>query len=501
MVTEEDLGCFLQELKQQKSIYDLLVLLYIQIEGAKKPQYIQEYYETQNDLPANGWGGLPLATNEMLSETITFETYKKLLSDCIRKENLHNVAIRLLFEFDEYFKKRSDYPALCLEPQSFVGDIFMLGPLNTVKQEYCFYLMPDCHYFKNFNKEGGNGIRFLNQSEFTAVDERVTSYKIIKAGRLDKKVKVKYYTGIPNIEKSHPELKVGIIPVAKQLWCKPNYYEYPEKNYFELENDEKYNDKVNGRYIQILQKCIEEEIQIVVFPELAMNKKTLGAIREFLVKTTCYGKTSLELICLGSLWEDGVNEGFMMSGAGTILVRNQKINPFFLKKDGKVYWEKLKQEAQEVELIDLPKIGRIQYLICKDGLNDSWQHDMWNIFEIAFSVVSSYSESLSHFESIGGSFSVQYAGVQILANACAPRFKPEPAKGSQTLQNEIGFIMVPCCKNEKKDASYQKEPYAPTHHCQECCFGGCIQVFKLNPSLIRENVQILKYGEEGCVDK
>lgn len=500
MVTEEELGRFLQELKQQENIYDLLVLFYIQIEGENKLHYIQEYYKNQDGLADSYWGDLPLATNEMLSGVITFDTYRELLPDYIRKENLRNVAIRLLFEFDEYFRQRMDYPALCLEPQSLVGDIVMLGPLNTVKQEYCFYLMPECHYFKNFNDEYGDKVRFLNQSEFTAVDERVKSYKIIQTGRLDKKVKIKYYTGIPNIEASYPELKVGIVPVAKRLWCKPYYYEYPEKNYFALENEEKYNDRINERYIKILRKCIEEEIQIVVFPELAMNKKTLSAIREFLVQATFHGKTSLELLCLGSFWEDGVNEGFMVSGAGTVLVRNQKVNPFFLKKDGKLYWERLKQEAQEVELIDLPKIGRIQYLICKDGLNDGWQHNMWNIFEIECSIISSYSESLSHFENIGGSFNMQYAGIQILANACAPRITGD-GTALPELQNEIGFITVPCCKNEKRDASYQKEPYVPMDHCKECCFGGCIQVFKLNPALIREKACVLKYGEEGCVDK
>lgn len=107
-----------------------------------------------------------------------------------------------------------------------------------------------------------------------------------------------------------------------------------------------------------------------------MNRETLDSIRNFLIQSTLNGVISLELVFLGSFWDNGVNEGIVLSGTGTILIRSQKIKPFFLKKDGKVYWEKLKQEAQEIELLDISKIGRIQYLICKDGLNDSWQHNM-----------------------------------------------------------------------------------------------------------------------------
>lgn len=45
MVTEEEWISFCQELRIQGNIYDLLVLLYKQIEGRHKPQYIREYYE------------------------------------------------------------------------------------------------------------------------------------------------------------------------------------------------------------------------------------------------------------------------------------------------------------------------------------------------------------------------------------------------------------------------------------------------------------------------
>lgn len=498
MVTREELELFHKELEKQRNIYDLLVLFYLQIEGPDKPRYIEEYYKNQANLKPGYWGDLPLATNEMLSGCITFGGYRKLLQNFIQRENLRNVAIRLLFDFDEYLKERDAYPALSLTTEDFIGKLYILGPLNSVEPEYCFYLMPSDHYFKKYNETEGEKIRFLNQSEFSAIDERIKRYKIMKKDRLDKAVTIKYYPGAPNIQSSYPELKVGIVPVSKNLWCKPVYYEYGEKNYFELEEMEECNEEINKQYLEILKKCINEDIQIVVFPELAVNSQTISIIRDFLIKSSYDRSNSLELVFLGSLWDRGINEGILMSGTGTVLLRSQKMNAFYLKKNGKIYWENLKQEAQNVELIDIPKIGRMQYLVCKDGLNDSWQHRMWDFFEIAFSVISSYSTSISYFEQLGDSFSRQYAGVQVLSNACAPRIKSKAREMESTTNllkqpfDEIGFLTVPCCKNTKKEAACQKLFYKTMEHCMECSFGGCIRVFKLNPSLAKGEDQTLK---------
>lgn len=492
MVTEEELEVFYQELELQENIYDLLILLYLQIEGQHKPQYIKEYYKALSTIEAGYWRELALITNEMLMGSISFKAYIIRFKDCVCQENLRNVAVRMLFEFDRYFSEREKYQALELEREGFTGKIYNFGPLNNVNKEYCLYLMPDCHYFKDVNIKNNLKIRFINQSEFTAIDERIKHYKIVKKDSLEKRVSIKYYKGMEGLKETCPELKIGIVPVAKMLWCKDIYEEYPqgEKYYFQLEDREECLEQINDAYINILRKCINEKIQIVIFPELARNKETVEKVQEFLIRETIRGTNSLELVFMGSLWENGKNEGILFSGTGTILLRNQKINPFFLKKEGKKYWEDLKEEAQEIQLLDMPYLGRIQYLICKDGLNDGWQHHMWGVFEIALSFISSYSESISHFENLGSSFAAQYAGIQVLANACAPRI----------LQDEIGHIVVPCSKGERA-AFYQKKGYAKVDHCQEDgCFGKCIRVFKINPMLMKENGKIFgDYIEADCI--
>lgn len=515
-MTAEEWDVFCHKLGRQENIYDLLVLLYLQVEGLHKPQYFKEYYERQNTVEEGYWGDLRLINNELLTNRISFAYYLERFKECINREKLRNVAVRMLIEFDTYFREREKYPALELEQINFTGNVYHLGPLNNTETGYGLYLMPDCHYFTAVNREKELGIRYMDKSGFTKIDERIIHYKIVKEDRLDKRVRIKYYGGTGGIVKTYPELRIGIVPVAKELWCKEVdiVYEKSDKYYFRLEDVEESSGERNEAYVRVLQKCMENRIQIVVFPELARNKETLKHIQRFLGRRTLENANPLELIFMGSLWEDGKNEGVLLSGTGAILMKSKKMNQFFLKRDGKKYWEDLKEEAQEMELLDVPGIGRIQYLVCKDGLDDGLQHTLWGLFEIAVSFISSYSESVSHFGKLGASFGAEYGGIQVLANACAPRIgiwqgEKEEGKrrnvneaddageedaaekggtqetaGTVGPQGEIGHIILPCKGCDNTGAS-RKEIYACLPHCVEkCSFCGCIRVFQVNPALM-----------------
>lgn len=210
---------------------------------------------------------------------------------------------------------------------------------------------------------------------------------------------------------------------------------------------------------------------------------------------------SLALVFMGSLWENGKNEGLLLSGTGTPLLRSQKMEAFSLKHKRKSYWEDLEEEAQEIQLLDIPQFGRMQYLICKDSLNDGLQHSMWGMFEIAMSFISSYSNSISHFEEIGSSFSTQYAGIQVLANACAARMGVKRSVENAVSPIEMGHVIVPCSRGCKRAPSFQKESYSAVRPCEEGCrFGECIRVFSINPDHISEENGILgNYVETECI--
>ena len=178
---------FCQELGKQKTVYDLLVLLFLQIDGAKKPYYIREHYKNLNQVKKEYWGDLSQLTNEMLMQSISFEYFMAQFAKCIRQDNFRNIAIRMLFAFDRYLKERSKYPALALEREGMVGGLYNMGPLNHVDSVHGLYLMPDFHYFKDVNKEYGLNIRFMDQSAFHGIDERIKNYKIVKNDEMGKK--------------------------------------------------------------------------------------------------------------------------------------------------------------------------------------------------------------------------------------------------------------------------------------------------------------------------
>jgi len=433
------------------------------------------------------WGDLTLITEELLMNRISFDYFLKRFGECVNQENLRNVAVRMLFDFDRYLENREEYPALKLESENFSGEVYWFGPLNKADSVYHFYLMPDWHYFKDIEN---HNMRFLDQSEFSQVDERIKNYKILKKERLDKNVKIKYYAGACGIQKTYPELRIGIVPVAKELWCNVTYEEYDkeDKYFFQLADKEEYSEAINNTYIRILRKCMENHIQIVIFPELSRNKETEKVIRKFLAQETLKGSDNpLELIFMGSLWENGKNEGILLSGTGTILLRSQKVNKFFLKRNGKRYWEDLQEESQEIQMIDIPGMGRIQYLICKDGLDSGTQHYLWGAFGVAMTFISSYSESVSYFTDLGNDFSTQYAGILCTeVIACAARMERDGRGKIKNPKVEIGHVIVPVAGIDGRGTSCKKV-YAPVSHCGNgCSFGGCIRVLHVDPQAILE---------------
>ena len=114
----------------------------------------------------------------------------------------------------------------------------------------------------------------------------------------------------------------------------------------------------------------------------------------------------------------------------------------------------------------IERLKRIHYLICKDGLDAAWQHTTWGVFETSFLVISSYSESVSHFSELGRSFATQYGGIQILANACAPRARI----GNNGESIEVGNVMIPCACCANMQADIKTERYEIQEYCWQTCF-------------------------------
>lgn len=448
-----------------------------------------------------------MLNHELLEEIISFLDFKNCFLELLSKENIRYYAFKMLYSYEHYIQE--GYRILNPQIQkSLQHKMRVLGPMNTKQDKYILYIMPQEHFFKDLNasKPPKSQIRFMDQNEFDRIDERIKSYKIIKTDRIDGSVDVLGYYDIK--QDLTQKLRIALIPMAPVKWFKELYN--PRENEINLLDDKKENingivdivvadneediDNINNAYINILEKCIQEKIQIVVFPEMARNRKTLLVIKKFLSEHMISGENSLQLIFLGSFWEEDSNNGILLNGSGTELLKIPKKYAYTKIKDGVMYREELINACDEISLIDIPGLGRIQYSICKDGLNAASQNNLWAIFEISFSVISAYSESLSHFTNLGGSFSTQFGGIQILANACSSRMERINAEECPVL--EIGNVIMPCACGDDMSVCKAVQKYETMDYCWEECrknqkIGNCIRVVSIYLDEASENETLI----------
>lgn len=501
-LTEKEYENFISKKSSMKNVFDVLVLLYSYIDDGKKRKYRSKYFKFLSQNPEY-WKDIELLNNELLEEVISFSTFIDRLWKLFSRENVRYYAFKLLFSYEHYMTE--GYKILNQPiPQDLHHKISILGPMNTVVEKYSLYIMPHDHFFKDYNSSRPKEaqIRLMEQSEFNRIDERIKSYKIIKTDKLNENVKVIEYNSSRYVLPQ--KLKIALVPMSSCKWFKEIQIPNENEN-FAIDNeteetldivdvviadDEKNVDCINNAYIRILEKCMEENIQIVVFPELARNKKTLENIKSFLSQHMILRENSLELIFLGSFSENARNEGILLNGSGTELLRVLKKNAYKKIKNDVLYREQLIDICEEITLIDIPRLGRIQYSICKDGLNTVSQNDLWAIFEISFSVISAYSESLSHFTNLGSSFSTQYGGIQIVANACASRMEKVEVNDKQVL--ELGNVIIPCARGNDMSVDKLVQKYETMKYCWDKCkknveIGSCIRVINIYPCEVSEN--------------
>lgn len=507
-LTEKEYEDFLLQKKLLKNIFDVLVFLYSYIDGKKKSRYRGKYFSFLCK-SSEYWKQLELLNNEMLEGVISFDIFLDRFWELLSRENIRYYAFKMLFTYDRYIKE--NYETLCCEMGKGVQTkISCLGPMNTICDRYFMYIMPKSHFFKDYNdsKPKESRIRFMNQSEFDSVDPKITSYKIIRKDKINGTVKVIGYNEIEYVLQKG--VKIAIVPLSPCKWFKDSYLRScgdGDEGYIIVKDDEDKTDRVNRAYKNILQKCIEEEVGIVIFPELARNKKTLEIVKKFLAQRTLEGEKLPELIFLGTLWDNYMNEGILLNGAGTELLRTYKKHAYKTVKEDVDYWEQLMNVPDEITLLDVPGLGRIQYSICKDGLDVASQTAFWSIFEISLSVISAYSGSLRHFADIGSIFAKEYGGIQIVANACAIRMEEkekrekeerEKEKKEKEAENEkiekegaeeekiinLGNVIIPCAKDKDMGAYCIIREYKTKKYCWKECkkneeIGRCIQMVSI----------------------
>lgn len=463
------------KLKYSRNIYDVLVSIYELVDNLKMPQYLHNYY---TNLDKYDFQKINLLLDSVVNCDIEFEIFVQELINLMKRleEDITLCAIHILKYFDGVLKEKEEYPALGFGQQIKTEYCSLVGPLNEKQDKYWLFLLPrqgsmlqESEILKNRRK--------IDQRSGSDIFAYIESYRIVKKSTKQQLIVLKEYK--ENLwNKMEDKYRIAIVPVANKEWFGVKYIDCSEEyNLFEIVNSVEKGKEINKSYIRLLEKLIELKVEIVIFPEMGMNEETENEIQNFLIRKSLKNENTIKLIFLGSLWKEGKNQCVLMSGAGTILLRNKKENPFLVEKNGKKYYEKLECKPEKYEIIDIDNLGRILYVVCKDGLEDFEQREFWSDYEINMEVISSYSPSISFFEQHLSDFVKKYNGIGIVANSCAARLK------TFEKNKDTGFIILPELREE--------DLFCETCACygykcieeewKECNFGKCVHIYDIHP--------------------
>lgn len=478
-----------EKIRETKNIYDVLIVLYGCIDNENQPAYLQQYYGMINKKKTEWMLILDSTIDAVLKGSIDFFRCKLQLADLITEQNMTLLCTYILFRFEQVFAERYTYPRLGFNKQGKMLTKYPLGPLDSGDSDYRLYLKAADQGLAVLYMEGNKKkFRQICRRDGSDIFSIISSYRIIKKSRLDFGVIVEEYGEdlFANLMSEGSVLRVAAAPLGCTEWFGINYMDNKAPvNDFEITEKKENRTAWNNKILDILEEMEKREVNIAVFPELALNEKTEAEVKKYLMRKTLGARQNhLKLVFLGSLWSGGENKCVLLSGSGTVLVRNAKKNPFEIKKDGKLYREKLSKRPKEYSLVDIRNLGRILYEICKDGLEDREQAIFWNEFGVNMEIISAYTASLGYFEEQLNDLAVKYLGVGLVGNACA-------ARGGGNDMETLGFLEFPAIDTQNANRTVGiKEWYVRNESCRANCQGKCFHIFEINSSAFCQNGQM-----------
>lgn len=225
----------------------------------------------------------------------------------------------------------------------------------------------------------------------------------------------------PKIQEYRPKETFGksinfaLMPLKSVKWSSPKFNDITEQ--FIVEYDQSCFATHNDGILSFISKANSEKVDILVFPELALNNNTESLVVSYLTQNSF---SNLKLCFLGSKWHNKTNEALLISANGTLLIRQAKKTPYSIynKVNRKTYYENINTQNNEIAFVDIEGIGRLAYLICADFNNESLI-SVCSVLHADFIFVSSYTNSTDNMEKTAKSLAERRAITTVLSNSCA----------------------------------------------------------------------------------
>lgn len=311
------------------------------------------------------------------------------------------------------------------------------GPLNEYSQQDAF-LYISAHdgffdkYFAQNNIRGGRQIVLHNA---TGLNQYFKNIFIIKKSSTNDYIPtVKLYQ--KNIF-SGDEIKIGCSSFSKDSWFKTEPH---SDDTFGIEYDADRCSEHNKKITDLIELFDANKVDIVTFPELALNRFSLKEIQRFLIQTEL---KYVKLICTGSCWYDQKNEAYILSKDGTVLLKYQKKKSYrqYSKEKNKYISEGIMSDSF-VCFLDVPGVGRITYNICYDYDNEDVEALCSSVMMSNFMFVAAYSND-TYLMKEKALTNAKLKGITtVLTNSCSI------AKNGHV----ISYIVEPVVKNKHLDS-------------------------------------------------
>jgi len=322
-----------------------------------------------------------------------------------------------------------------------------LGPLNGGEtQQYAkFFSLSNYAFQKHFieNQKLRKGRNYLNY-DMTGIHREFKNFTVINTNVLGEFLPtVHKYRRFGNLCSAiNNSLKVRLFPFYKTdvFDCKIDR----EKKLFDLSENEYFAPFIADGYIKALSIASTDEVDIVVFPELSLNSITLQEIKEH-AKTNPMAFQNIKLIFTGSVWNNGQNIAYILSGNGTVLLETHKREPYEMyDKELGLIAENLKEKTNDLPFLDVEGIGRISYSICRDFTDSNRNTSMFSRLGVNLAVVSAYTNSTTGFIGESERLASSICMVTLMSNYCAAVAKEEKQ------QQVVGIVTIPLVDGKKK---------------------------------------------------
>lgn len=260
------------------------------------------------------------------------------------------------------------------------------------------------------------------------INEELTNTYYVEKNTLT--VNTKTYTVIHKVVRDwvvENSILFAASPIARGTQVlEPLCYESEGRCCFSIEglNNPEY---INRRVKSACKKAAEEEADLLIFPEMLGEKAMFTpaeGISDFFsqlrkdVHNTGY--RSPTLILPPTWWHDKHNQLHVIDGDGGYICVQEKQTPFLYhcSKTDKKYLEDIQDTPPVIQVLHIPKVGRITFPICKDYLVTSYRELLVRALRSTLMLCPSYSKGKFAF-TISVPAELGYGCYSLWINTCS----------------------------------------------------------------------------------